>query len=102
MRKIIKFADIVLYHKPSMPDVVIEAKENKHTIGDGMQQALAYADTLDTPFVFLVMVMASYSMIRLVCRIRWSKNLRLNNFPTQSSCGNVISNGKMSKVLVLR
>ncbi len=31
---------------------VIEAKDNNHAVGDGMQQALAYADSLHTPFVF--------------------------------------------------
>jgi type I restriction enzyme R subunit len=31
---------------------VIEAKDNSHAVGDGMQQALAYADSLHTPFVF--------------------------------------------------
>ncbi len=31
---------------------VIEAKDNSHAVGDGMQQALAYADALHTPFVF--------------------------------------------------
>src|SRR5258708_38255621 len=31
---------------------LIEAKDNYHTIGAGMQQALGYAETLDLPFVF--------------------------------------------------
>ena len=30
----------------------IEAKDNNHSVGDGMQQALEYAETLDIPFVF--------------------------------------------------
>lgn len=30
VRKTVKSADIVLYHKPSMPLAVIEAKANKH------------------------------------------------------------------------
>ena len=30
MRKTVKSADIVLYHKPNMPLAVIEAKANKH------------------------------------------------------------------------
>lgn len=51
-RKTVKSADIVLYHKPSMPLAVIEAKANKHDIGKGMQQALDYANLLDVPFVF--------------------------------------------------
>lgn len=47
-----KFADYVLYYKPNIPLALIEAKDNGHTIGAGMQQALDYARTLDIPFVF--------------------------------------------------
>ena len=45
-------ADYVLYYKPSMPIAVIEAKDNNHSVGSGMQQALGYADALDVPFAF--------------------------------------------------
>ena len=47
-----KRADYVLFHKPNMPIAVIEAKDNKHSLGDGMQQGLGYADMLQVPFVF--------------------------------------------------
>lgn len=47
-----KRADYVLYQKPNVPIAVIEAKDNKHSIGDGMQQALTYADMLRIPFAF--------------------------------------------------
>ena len=47
-----KRADYILYYKPNMPIAIIEAKDNKHTVGAGMQQALGYAETLDIPFVF--------------------------------------------------
>jgi type I restriction enzyme R subunit len=47
-----KFADYVLYFKPNMPLAIIEAKDNNHGIGDGMQQGLGYAEMLDVPFVF--------------------------------------------------
>ena len=47
-----KRADYVLTYKPSVPIALIEAKDNHHAVGDGMQQALDYADTLDVPFVF--------------------------------------------------
>ncbi len=47
-----KRADYVLYHKPNIPIAVIEAKDNNHSLGDGMQQALEYARSLDVPFVF--------------------------------------------------
>ena len=45
-------ADYVLSYQKNQPIAVIEAKDNKHSLGDGMQQALAYSDALDTPFVF--------------------------------------------------
>ncbi len=47
-----KRADYILYYKPNIPIAIIEAKDNKHSIGAGMQQALDYADILQVPFVF--------------------------------------------------
>lgn len=47
-----KRADYVLYFKPNIPLALIEAKDNSHSVGDGMQQGLEYAATLDIPFVF--------------------------------------------------
>ncbi|MGF1765699.1 EcoAI/FtnUII family type I restriction enzme subunit R [Aliivibrio kagoshimensis] len=51
-RQKVKSADIVLYHKPSMPLAVVEAKANKHEVGKGMQQGMDYARLLEVPFVF--------------------------------------------------
>jgi type I restriction enzyme R subunit len=47
-----KRADYVLYYEPNMPIAIIEAKDNSHALGAGMQQALTYGETLDLPFVF--------------------------------------------------
>src|ERR1700674_3680068 len=47
-----KRADYILYIKPNIPLALIEAKDNNYSVGDGMQQALDYATTLDIPFVF--------------------------------------------------
>ncbi len=47
-----KRADYILYFKPNIPLALIEAKDNSHSIGDGIQQGLDYATTLDIPFVF--------------------------------------------------
>lgn len=47
-----KRADYILYYKPNIPIALIEAKDDNHAVGDGMQQALEYAATLDIPFVF--------------------------------------------------
>jgi type I restriction enzyme, R subunit len=52
VRKTVKSADIVLYHKPSIPLAVVEAKANKHEVGKGIQQGLDYARLLDVPFIF--------------------------------------------------
>ena len=45
-------ADYVLFYKPNKPIAIVEAKDNNHSIGDGMQQALNYAKMMDVPFVF--------------------------------------------------
>jgi type I restriction enzyme R subunit len=45
-----KRADYVLYFKPNIPLALIEAKDNSQSVGDGMQQGLDYATTLDIPF----------------------------------------------------
>lgn len=47
-----KRADYILYYKPNIPIAIIEAKDNKHSIGAGIQQALDYAKILDIPCVF--------------------------------------------------
>ena len=47
-----KRADYILYVKPNLPIALIEAKDQAHSVGAGMQQALDYAETLDIPFVF--------------------------------------------------
>jgi type I restriction enzyme, R subunit len=33
-----KRADYILYYKPNIPIALIEAKDNQHSVGDGMQQ----------------------------------------------------------------
>ena len=47
-----KRADYLLFHKPNLPIALIEAKDNTHQLGAGMQQGLGYATALDVPFVF--------------------------------------------------
>jgi type I restriction enzyme R subunit len=47
-----KIADYVLFYKPNIPIAVVEAKDNNHDVGAGMQQALGYAEMLDVPFVY--------------------------------------------------
>jgi type I restriction enzyme R subunit len=45
-----KRADYVLYARPNVPIVVVEAKQAKFSVAHGMQQALVYAEMLDAPF----------------------------------------------------
>lgn len=47
-----KRADYVLFVKPNIPIAVIEAKDNRSALADGIQQALVYANLLEVPFVF--------------------------------------------------
>jgi type I restriction enzyme, R subunit len=47
-----KRADYVLFYKPNLPIAIIEAKDNNHSVGDGMQQGLGYGELLQVPFVF--------------------------------------------------
>jgi len=47
-----KKADYILYHKPNIPIAIIEAKKNIFSLGNGIQQALEYADILDLPVAF--------------------------------------------------
>jgi len=47
-----KFADYVLSQKPGVPVAIVEAKDNKHTVSHGMQQALGYTQILDVPSAF--------------------------------------------------
>ena len=46
-----KKADYLLYHK-GKPIAVVEAKDNKHAIGGGIQQAMDYALVLDLKFAY--------------------------------------------------
>lgn len=47
-----KRADYLLYYPSNQPIAVIEAKDNKHSMSAGIQQALSYAKALKVPFVF--------------------------------------------------
>ena len=47
-----KRADYILYYKPNIPIAIIEAKDNTHGVGAGIQQALDYAAALNIPFAF--------------------------------------------------
>jgi type I restriction enzyme R subunit len=47
-----KRADYILYLNANNPIAIIEAKDNKHSISHGLQQAMTYAQMLDLPFTY--------------------------------------------------
>src|SRR5699024_6871270 len=47
-----KRADYLLSYKNNLPLAIIEAKDNKHSVGAGLQQAIDYAKHLDVPYVY--------------------------------------------------
>lgn len=47
-----KRADYMLYLNANNPIAIIEAKDNKHSISHGLQQAMSYAKMLDIPFAY--------------------------------------------------
>ena len=74
-------ADYILYYKPNIPVAVIEAKDNSHSVGDGMQQALDYAETLNVPFVFSSNGEGFVFHDRTGASMPRETNLALNEFP---------------------
>ena len=75
-------ADYVLFYKPNKPIAVIEAKDNNHTMADGMQQALQYADMMDVPFVFTSNGDGFVFHNKLVTEGPTEINLSLDEFPS--------------------
>ena len=47
-----KKVDFLLEYRPNVPLALVEAKSAQKDLGTGMQQALAYAEALEVPFVF--------------------------------------------------
>ena len=77
-----KFADIILYYKPNIPIAIIEAKDNKQSIGAGMQQGLAYAEILDIPIVFSSNGDGFLEHDRSGYSSQIERNLNLDSFPS--------------------
>ena len=47
-----KFADYVLYANKATPIAIVEAKDTKHSVSHGLQQAMTYAQMLDVKFAY--------------------------------------------------
>lgn len=83
-----KRADYVLFYKPNIPIAIIEAKDNNHSVGDGMQQALVYADMLQVPFVFSSNGDGFLFHNKIAPDGIIERELSPRNFPLQKRCGN--------------
>ncbi len=79
-----KKADIILYYKPNIPVAVIEAKDNNHSLGSGMQQALDYAEILDIPVAYSSNGDAFLEHDRSGYSEKIERELSLENFPAPS------------------
>jgi type I restriction enzyme, R subunit len=80
-----KRADYILYHSSGTALALIEAKDNKHTVGAGMQQALGYAETLQIPFVFSSNGDAFLFHDRTLGAGEIEKELSLGEFPSPAN-----------------
>jgi len=80
-----KRADYILYYKPNIPLAVLEAKDNNCSVGDGMQQALGYADTLQIPFVFSSNGDGFVFHDRTITSGTIERNLQLHEFPSPAT-----------------
>lgn len=86
-REAAKSADYVLFLKPGLPLAVVEAKDNTHSVGAGMQQAQGYADRLDVPFVFSSNGDAFLFHDRTVEAGPIERELTLDEFPSPGELG---------------
>ncbi|KAF0200265.1 MAG: type I restriction enzyme R [Bacteroidetes bacterium] len=77
-----KRADYILYYKPNIPVAIIEAKDNKHSVRAGIQQALDYARILDIPCVFSSNGDGFLFHDRTATDGNIETELELNDFPT--------------------
>jgi type I restriction enzyme, R subunit len=77
-----KRADYILSYKPGIQLAIVEAKDNNHSVGAGMQQALDYAEILDVPFVFSSNGDASLFHDRTGQSQPVEREITLNEFPS--------------------
>lgn len=75
-----KYADYILYLNDGKPIAVVEAKDNKHTVSHGLQQAITYAKMMDLPFAYSSNGDAFYEHDFLTGK---EKEIALDDFPTQ-------------------
>lgn len=93
-----KRADYVLYYKSNIPIAVLEAKDNSHNPGDGMQQALDYAEVLDVP----VAISSNGNGFLIYDKTQQDGQLEretgLNDFRDRRNCGKFINHTKAFRI----
>ncbi len=77
-----KRADYILFYKPGIPIAIIEAKDNHHSVGAGMQQGLKYAQILDIPCIFSSNGDGFLFHDRTITEGDIEKEIPLDEFPT--------------------
>ncbi|MBY9074220.1 DEAD/DEAH box helicase family protein [Nocardioides sp. WL0053] len=77
-----KRADYLLFYKPNLPIALIEAKDNNHSVGAGVQQGISYAEQLQVPFVFSTNGDGFLFHDRTGTFPKIEQNLQLNEFPS--------------------
>jgi type I restriction enzyme R subunit len=89
-----KKADYLLFYKPNLPIAVVEAKDNSHSVGAGMQQALEYAEILDVPFAYSSNGDAFLEHDRSATGSTVTREIPLDQFPTPDELWNRYSIAK--------
>ncbi len=75
-----KKADYLLHHHSNFPIAIVEAKDEGHSIEDGIQQAIDYAHILDVPFAFSS---NGHGFVEHDMLTGKERNLSINKFPSQ-------------------
>lgn len=74
-----KRADYVLFYKNNFPLAIVEAKDNNHPVGVGLQQGIEYAKALDISYVYASNGDAFVEQNLITGEVR---ELRLEEFPS--------------------
>ena len=87
-----KKADYLLTHKDGqVPMAIVEAKDESHTVGDGLQQAMEYAQILNIPFAYSS---NGVGFIEHDFFTGAERNLTMDQFPTENELWSRYLTGK--------
>ncbi|HEM3561870.1 TPA: type I restriction enzyme HsdR N-terminal domain-containing protein [Streptococcus suis] len=75
-----KKSDYALYYQFGQRIAIVEAKDNKHSLRAGLQQAIEYGEILDVPFVYSSNGDGFIEHDRIT---RQERELTLEEFPTR-------------------